>query len=262
MVDGEAFNLSSTAKGYLLLLSRQSAAGDIFYHATAVLHSRLYRETNDNALRQDWPRIPLPDSAGLLERSAALGWRVADLLDPEKPVPGVTASPVRPELRVIGGVFRIDDRTLDPAADLALTAGWGYRGQRGVVMPGGGRLEQRDYTGDERVAIVAGAGALEMSPEEAFARLGESTVDVYLNERACWRNVPVNVWAYTIGGYQVIKKWLSYREEKVLGRPLRRDEAREVQQIARRVAALLLLEPELDASYQAVKASVYPWPDA
>jgi hypothetical protein len=29
--------------------------------------------------------------------------------------------------------------------------------------------------------------------------------------------VPANVWRYTIGGYQVVKKWLSYRERALLG---------------------------------------------
>lgn len=31
-----------------------------------------------------------------------------------------------------------------------------------------------------------------------------------------------------LGGYQVLKKWLSYREESLLGRPLTRDEAQDV----------------------------------
>jgi hypothetical protein len=31
-------------------------------------------------------------------------------------------------------------------------------------------------------------------------------------------NVPPRVWDYTLGGYQVIKKWLNYREQSVLGR--------------------------------------------
>jgi hypothetical protein len=30
--------------------------------------------------------------------------------------------------------------------------------------------------------------------------------------------------------------------------------------MARRVAAILLLEPELDANYQAIKQSAYVWP--
>jgi hypothetical protein len=74
-----------------------------------------------------------------------------------------------------------------------------------------------------------------------------------LNERVYWRNVPPRVWAYSIGGYQVLKKWLSYRERPLLGRSLSIDEAREVQAIARRIAALLLLGPQLDANYRAVK---------
>ena len=51
------------------------------------------------------------------------------------------------------------------------------------------------------------------------ATLGDTTFDVHLNDRAYWRNVPSNVWAYKLGGYQVLKKWLSYRESKVLGPP-------------------------------------------
>jgi len=58
---------------------------------------------------------------------------------------------------------------------------------------------------------------------------------------------------------KVIKKWLSYRERGVLGRGLKPDEAREVTNIARRIAALLLLEPRLDASYGAVKQATYSW---
>jgi hypothetical protein len=71
--------------------------------------------------------------------------------------------------------------------------------------------------------------------------------------------VPEEVWDYTIGGYQVMKKWLSYREFALLGRALTPDEAREVTQMARRIAALLLLQPELDANYQRVKSNTYDW---
>ena len=46
---------------------------------------------------------------------------------------------------------------------------------------------------------------------------GDTMLDIYLNDRAYWRNVPANVWSYKLGGYQVLKKRLSYRESKVLG---------------------------------------------
>ncbi len=64
---------------------------------------------------------------------------------------------------------------------------------------------------------------------------------------------------YTLGGYQVIKKWLSYREASLLGRALRLDEVREVTRIARRISAILLLEPALDDAYAGVKGAVHEW---
>jgi len=47
---------------------------------------------------------------------------------------------------------------------------------------------------------------------------------------------------------------------KLLDRPLTTDEAREVMNIARRIAAILFLEPALDANYQAIKSATYSWP--
>jgi hypothetical protein len=67
-----------------------------------------------------------------------------------------------------------------------------------------------------------------------------------------WSAVPVKVWDYTLGGYQVLKKWLSYREFDLLGRALRADEAAYFSQVVRRIAEILLMGPELDASYQAI----------
>jgi hypothetical protein len=71
--------------------------------------------------------------------------------------------------------------------------------------------------------------------------------------------VPKRVWTYTIGGYQVIKKWLSYRERPLLGRDLTPEEARYVTQMACRIAAVLLLEPALDSNYERVKADTWDW---
>ena len=57
-----------------------------------------------------------------------------------------------------------------------------------------------------------------------------------------------------------MKKWLSYRERALLGRELTPDEARYVTEMTRRITAILLLEPALDANYERVKAETYPWP--
>lgn len=220
----------------------------------------MYGRQNAGALRQDWPRIPLPDTAERLVTSAGLGRQVAALLDTEQPVAGVTAGDIRAELRVVGPVARVGGGGLNPdAGDLALTANWGYAGRGGITMPARGKAQARDFTPEEREQIAAGAAALGLEPDEVFARLGETTFDVYLNDVAYWRNVPAGVWDYTIGGYQVMKKWLSYREQPLLGRSLTAAEAREVTHMARRIAALLLLGPALDANYSAVKTATYPW---
>jgi len=108
-------------------------------------------------------------------------------------------------------------------------------------------------------AIAEGARDLGMTTEIALKLLGSTTFDVYLNDVAFWRNVPANVWRYTIGGYHVIKKWLSYRERALLGRDLKPEEARYVTEMVRRIAALVLMGPELDANYERVKTDVWEW---
>ena len=114
--------------------------------------------------------------------------------------------------------------------DFALTAGWGHFGQGEAVMPGQGRVDERPYTSEERMALG-----------EAVSALGDTTFDVHLNDRAYWRNVPAAVWGYKLGGYQVLKKWLSYREQPVLGRPLKPEEVQHFTDTARRIAAILKL---------------------
>jgi hypothetical protein len=150
-------------------------------------------------------------------------------------------------------------RTDSDDNELSITAGGGHEGKGGITMPGKGKLIERDYTPTEHKAIDESASRLGLLVEDMFAHLGERTCDVYSNEVAYWKNIPARVWDYTIGGYQVIKKWLSYCEQKLLGRPLTVDEAREVMNIARRVASIVLLEPALDANYKAIKNATYDW---
>ena len=75
---------------------------------------------------------------------------------------------------------------------------------------------------------------------DALPALGETTFDAYLNGNAYWRNVPAAVWRYKLGGYQVLKKWLSYRERPILGQPLRPEEVQHFTDTARRIGAILL----------------------
>jgi hypothetical protein len=205
-------------------------------------------------MRGDPPRIPLPGDRDLLLASADLGHRLAALLDPEMPVAGVTSGGLHVWIKALGVPARVDGKDLADA-DFALTAGWGYR-QKGAIMPGGGRAEERDYTPVEIAALAAGGGPLGLTTGRIMDLLGERTLDVHLNAHAYWSNVPAKVWAYKLGGYQVVIKWLSYREESVLGRRLRLEEVQEPTNIVRRIAAILLMTPALDRNYEAIKEAM------
>lgn len=200
----------------------------LFFHALAVMHAPGYAAENVDALRQDWPRVPHQPADGngtreWLLSGGELGKRVAALLDIETPVTGIDTGDPDPRFT---GVARFEWTGTQPyqegTNDLAMDGGWGYRGQSGVTMPGNGRVVE----------------------------LGDGTLDVIFHDRARWTGVPRAVWEYHLGGYQVLKKWLSYREADVLGRPMRLDEIRTFTAIARRIAALLALGPELDAHYR------------
>ncbi|MFN3324563.1 MAG: type ISP restriction/modification enzyme [Bryobacteraceae bacterium] len=248
--DQHVENLSPAADGYLESLGVPKS--HLFYHAAAIMHSPAYRAENAGALRQDWPRIPLPANAEVLRRSACLGQELATLLDPETPAPQVSQGRPRAELRPIAVVSAVSG-TLNPDADLEVAARWGYAGRGGVTMPATGKAVEREYGADELELFRQGCGALSLSLEDLLQLLGPTTFDVYLNDRAYWRNIPAKVWTYTLGGYQVIKKWLSYREKAVLGRPITVEEARHVTATARRIAAILLMGPALDSAYQAAR---------
>ncbi len=220
-IGGRKPNLSDKARDYLagFDLSPEDGAELLFYHTLAVLHSPVYRVENAGALRQDWPRVPLPESIERLESSAALGRQVAVLLDVETPVPGVTQGNPREDLRTVAVLTTVDSNT----PDFTIDVNWGYFGAGSAVMPGRGRAVEND-----------------------------GLTDVYLNGTTYWRGIPTDVWEYTLGGYQVLKKWLSYRETAVLGRPLKPEEAREFMHIARRIASLLALNEALDSNYRLI----------
>ena len=187
-------------------------------------------------LRMEWPRIPLPGwsdreaegAAEALARSAAFGRELAALLEPDTQVSGVTKAPLRTEIALIAVPTTVSGRNMADD-DFAVTAGWGHHGQGDAVMPGQGRVVERAFSPEERAAMG-----------DKLPALGNTTVDVLLNGNAFWRNVPAAVWTYRLGGYQVLKKWLSYRECGILGRALRVEEVQHFTDTARRIAAILL----------------------
>jgi len=219
--DLSSFESSAQVRNYLehygQILLTKCGAEDLFFHIAAVLHAPLYREENAGALRQDWPRVPLPKTAQVLQAGAALGRQIAALPDPETPAEGVTTLKVRPDLQGLGELAVKEGSTGVPPVksekahgqdarapfppDLAIAARWGYAGQGGVTMPGPGMIRS--------------------------GTRGEGYLDIHLNDTTRWKDVPEPVGNYTLGGYQVLKKWLSYCGSALPARPLTPDEAQQ-----------------------------------
>lgn len=271
-MDGGAAAIPFRSSGVMNIAASVAASADgaerdrqeaIFGHCLAMLHSPSYLGENGSAMRVEPPRIPLPDDAAILRASAALGTTLARLLDPETPAPGVSIGTLRTGLKTLAVPTARGGKGLDPD-DLKLTAGWGAVQNSGggrIVMPGRGLATAREYTGTERAAFSQEAAMLGLSLDEVLVLLGDKSVDIHLNGDAWWSNVPERVWDYNLGGYQVIKKWLSYREHAVLGRALTSDEAAYVSEMVRRIAAIVLMGPTLDANYEASKAAAVEWKD-
>jgi hypothetical protein len=235
-------NLSTDALRYcadLGLVASAETSRAIWHHVLAISYSPAWLSDNGPAIRQGWPRVPLPLSADLLRRSAEIGEQVAALLDIDVAVSGVTTGAPRPELATIA----VPTTAAGSTRDWRVTAGWGSRSEKGVTMPGRGRVEARPFSGAEQATAAHSA------------LLGETTRDVWMNGASYWQNVPEKVWDLNVGGYQVLKKWLSYREHSIIGRPLTEMEVGHFQATSRRLAAVMLLGPELDANFTACAAA-------
>ena len=257
-------NLSNVARLWLKSLDWDdpdggyAAASGPWLHALAIAYSPAWLHDNHKGILAGWPRVPLPSKRAKLDKSISLGERVAALLDPDQQVTGITAGKISPVFLSVGSLTRDGGGQLT-AADLVLTAGWGHGGKGSPVMPGQGKTTQLAAY-DERVvaALEIEAVQLGLPLVTLTERLGPP-VNLWLNDKAYWASVPSTVWNFSIGGYPVIKKWLSYREEGVLGRPMTKDEARNVTNLIRRLTALVLLGPALDANYQACRDDAADW---
>ena len=75
-------------------------------------------------------------------------------------------------------------------------------------MPGQGRIVQRAYTPEERAALAG-----------RHAHTGRNHLRHLPKQTRILAQHPAGVWTYKLGGYQVLKKWLSYRERTILRRP-------------------------------------------
>jgi hypothetical protein len=238
------------------LANRGLSSGQLFDHILATLNAPSYEVGYIDALRIDWPRIPFPGELEVFTSSAELGATLSNLLDAEIDVDGVTRGSLLAGLSAVA---------TPRGKSFAVTAGWGYSQRREngtrLIMPGGGRTTVRGWTEAERNALSQIAARHDLVLETLLGLIGAQAVDVHINGDAKWEGVPAKVWDYTLGGYQVLKKWLSYREAEVLGRALTGEEAMHFAKTARRITEILCMGPALDAAHALARECAVPWVD-
>lgn len=184
----------------------------------------------------------------MLAASAKLGEHIAAITDLDQEVGSVSRGKVPKDVASVAAMRKTDGAAITED-DLSVTAGWGRISKNGIT---GGR---------GKIIVWADGKAVETADEnEIKAASGDIGLDIYINDAVYFSAVPRDVWQYSVAGYQVLKKWLSYREQVVLRRPLDVDEAREFTEIARRIAALLQMTERLNDNYRQVKAANAPWP--
>jgi hypothetical protein len=238
--------------GYADIDSKDDIYSSLWLHALAVGFSSQYLAEHGEGIAIGWPRIPIPAQRTIFEQSVFLGRKIASLLDMDSSIDGVTTGKIGEHQKILG---------ILSAKDLSVRAGWGHKDSKGRINPGKGLVKIRKYTLAEREAIQKGSSDIEIDESRVFELLG-TPLDIYLNETTCWRCVPSAVWEYYIGGYAVVKKWLSYREENLFGRALKKEEAREVTSMVRRIATIVLMSDALNSSCVACRDNCIAWTES
>jgi hypothetical protein len=228
----------------------------MWLHALAIGYAPQYHAENEDAGRFGFARIPLPCLLTQLRDGAVLGEQVAGIVDVDMPLTPPGASAHAFWSRTGSPSARDSGRGLSPE-DLPLQA-WAVVQPAGV-FPTDGLTVTRPLSDEELSARQDLADALGRTLGEVNGLLGDQVMDVAMNATAAWRSVPVAVWNIKIGGYSVLRKWLSYRDEQVLDRPMTVAEARGFADIVRRLTSLALLGPDLDAHYLAIAEASYAW---
>jgi hypothetical protein len=206
----------------------------LLHVALAVPQAPAYQSDHKSALSADWAHLPIPKERKLFDKIADVGDQIALLLDAKRVASGLVAEILGEDrAAALGRLSRTDGRQVS-GEDLRVNIKyWGGAKGRWVLRP---------YA----------------SAEESHPAWGESTGDLFLSDEVFFANVPAAVWTYQLGGYPVLKKWLSYRQaDRYDDKPLNNEDRRWVRAIVQRIAAILALRETLDRLYSEAAANAY-----
>lgn len=229
------FNLAGERRGE----DARAFVGKLFRLGFAVLHAPAYQAEHKSALSADWAHLPIPKDKELFDRLVVAGDKVTELLDATRNARDAIEAVIGHDCAaMLGPLKRSDGGNLRPD-DLKITVSyWG--GSRGRWIP-------RKF----RVGEIPN----ETWGEEVW---GNRTGDLFINDNAFFSHVPEMVWAYQLGGYPVLKKWLGYRQaDRRSNEPLTDHERKWFRAVIQRIGALLALGVELDTLYQAAVSDAF-----
>jgi len=182
---------------------------DVLAYTYAVLNSETYRTRYAQQLRSEHPRVPLPTTKDLFVSLARLGHRLIQLhTDDQINPPDVRA--VNFPQRGTGRVEKLTSTTKPPR--------WT---PPGYTLPHGG---------------TATRGRLWLQPHPRPADGPDRQPAQYVD------GVEEDVWRFTVGGHQVLNKWLRARE----GRLLSIDELTYLRRTIAAIAATLAVRQQID----------------
>jgi hypothetical protein len=206
---------------------------ELFRIVLAIAHSPRYESDHADGIAQGWARVPLPRDPVLARDIARAGGAVGVLLDPLADATPVINESLGNTAKKLAAIQRVDGRAVK-AGDLVVSVSY-YGAAKGKF-----------------VEHEPGAAGL------SHKRESESVGHLFINADVYFAHIPAAVWAYELGGYPVLKKWLGYRQaSRRDGKPLTLAEATHFRSMVQRLAALLTLHPHLDELYVRAVADAF-----
>lgn len=184
---------------------RQTSFGplDVFYYAYATFHSPGYRERFTEFLRIDFPRLPLTGNRTLFAALADRGAELAALHFMES-----------------------------PALEKFITT---------FPVSGSNIVEKVEYVAQAPSPVLGSPSTVQQGAAEAA--VPPMSGRVFINAEQYVAGVSPKVWAFQVGGYQVLHQWLKDRK----GRALSFEEIHRYQKIVAALTETIRLMGEIDA---------------
>ena len=163
-------NISVKIKTYLKKIGIKNVDKDLstseltWMHILAIGFCPAYLKENADGIRQNWPRIPFPLKPDILIKSADLGNKIANLLNPDEEIKEETMKLIGNDIETFVIPSKIGNRSINVTkGDLEVTWGWGNLGNGGICMPGKGKYEIK-----------------KQSKSQCNELLGDEIIDIYI----------------------------------------------------------------------------------